>query len=118
MDLIAPSSSANGERVISKPLLVFDRLIFPTLVPSDEPCEFGGSGWLMELVAVGDKYIDHKLLGESGLEMADAVLSISSIIRSGENAFIPVSDIRGNLRMQEGDMPAGTYGRMSWRQLR
>src|SRR5690606_21383272 len=34
IDFLAPGGTSNGERVISKPLLVFDRLIFPTLVPS------------------------------------------------------------------------------------
>ncbi len=118
IDFIAPSSASEGERVISKPLLVFDRLIFPTLIPSDAACEFGGSGWLMELVAVGDRYTDHSILGESGKELADAVLSVSTLIRSGENIYLPTSDIRGNLGKVDGELPDGTFGRMSWRQLR
>jgi len=44
-----------GDRVITKPLLVSGNLIFPTLIPNADPCESGGSGWLMELKGVGDK---------------------------------------------------------------
>ena len=41
-----------GERVVSLPILRNGRVIFPTLIPSPNPCEFGGSSWLMELDAV------------------------------------------------------------------
>lgn len=116
IDFVKPDGTQQGERVISKPLLVFDRLIFPTVIPSNEACEFGGDGWIMELVAVGDKYVGHSVLGESGIQQENAVLGLSGLIRSGENAYLPVSDIRGNLDMQAGTLPPGTYGRMSWRQ--
>jgi type IV pilus assembly protein PilY1 len=47
-----PASGLNkGERQISRPLLRDGRIVFTTLIPSDQPCEFGGSGWLMELDA-------------------------------------------------------------------
>lgn len=55
-----------NERVITKPLLLFDRLIFPTVIPSEDACESGGSGWLMELIAVGNSNLDYKLLGVNG----------------------------------------------------
>lgn len=117
LDFISPGGSPAGERVISKPLLVFDRLLFPTVIPSDKGCEFGGSGWIMELVAAGDRYVNHSVLGASGSEREDAVLALSSMIRSGEITYIPDVNIRGELTMQRGELPAGTFGRMSWRQL-
>ncbi|VUD52897.1 Type IV pilus biogenesis factor PilY1 [Thalassocella blandensis] len=117
IDFVQPNGTKQGERIISKPLLVFDRLIFPTVIPSNAACEFGGDGWIMELVGVGDKYVNHSVLGQSGLQQDNAVLGLSALIRSGENAYLPVSDIRGNLDMQAGTLPPGTYGRMSWRQV-
>ena len=107
-----------GERVISKPLLAYDRLLFPTLITSSEVCDFGGSGWLMELIAVGDRYVNHSILGEDGLSLDYAVLGLSGLILDGENIYIPWSDIRGETGLEEGARPSGSYGRMSWRQLR
>ncbi len=106
-----------GERIISKPLLAFDRLIFPTLIPSAELCDFGGSGWLMEMVAVGDRHISHTVLGSSGKYMDNAVLSITNFVRSGDKAIFPIGDIRGNLDTDTGDLPPTAFGRMSWRQI-
>jgi len=38
-----------GERAVSNPIVRGDRLIFTTLIPSDDPCDYGGTGWLMEI---------------------------------------------------------------------
>jgi type IV pilus assembly protein PilY1 len=52
MDLVPPSGPA-GERVISTPLLKYDRVIFVTLIPdAGDPCLPGGDSWLMELDAI------------------------------------------------------------------
>ena len=115
---LTPDGSITGERVTSKPLLVYDRLLFPTLITSSDPCSFGGSGWLMELVAVGDRYDGHSIFGEDGVEVDYAVISYSEIIRSGEKAYLPTSNIKGELDVEEGDFPTEAVGRMSWRQIR
>ncbi|WP_295803171.1 PilC/PilY family type IV pilus protein [uncultured Microbulbifer sp.] len=117
LDLIF-GGNVTGERIISKPLLVYDRLLFPTMITSSDPCSFGGSGWLMELVAVGDRYEGHSIFGEDGLEVDYAVISYSEIIRGGEKAYLPTSNIKGELDVEEGDFPIDAVGRMSWRQLR
>ena len=39
----------SGERVAYNPLLRFGRFVAVTLIPSNSPCEFGGTSWLMEL---------------------------------------------------------------------
>ncbi len=61
-----------NERIITKPLLVYDRLIFPTVIPTDDPCSAGGSGWIMELIATGEPNPQFKLLagGNSFQEIA------------------------------------------------
>jgi type IV pilus assembly protein PilY1 len=41
----------NGEKQVTDPLLREGRIIFTTLIPSIDPCQVGGSGWLMELNA-------------------------------------------------------------------
>jgi len=50
MDLIVDGSSDNkGERVISNAVLYDNRVIFVSIQPDDDPCDFGGTSWLMEL---------------------------------------------------------------------
>ena len=51
LDLVPPSKTLQGERVLSVPLLRFGRVIFNTSIPSADPCVLGGTGWLMELDA-------------------------------------------------------------------
>ncbi len=49
MELQSPVNGAEGERVISASVLRGERIIFTTLLPNSNPCESGGSSWLMEL---------------------------------------------------------------------
>jgi type IV pilus assembly protein PilY1 len=53
MDLFNTNMGAStnnyGERSVSDPLIRAGKIIFTTLLPTDDPCDFGGSGWLMEL---------------------------------------------------------------------
>lgn len=54
LDLRSPVTGVGtqGERVVSSALLRHGRVIFTTLIPSTDPCDPGGSSWLMELVAL------------------------------------------------------------------
>ncbi len=49
MNLQSPVNGVEGERVISPSLLRGDRIVFTTLIPESEPCNNGGTSWLMEL---------------------------------------------------------------------
>lgn len=51
LDLIPPTGGNQGERQVSDSILHNDRIIFTTLIPSSDPCDGGGTGWLMELDA-------------------------------------------------------------------
>jgi type IV pilus assembly protein PilY1 len=53
MTLKYPTNGDNeGERSISDPIVRGSRVVFTTLLPNPDPCDFGGDGWLMELSAV------------------------------------------------------------------
>lgn len=85
-----------SERIITKPLLIYDRLIFPTVKPSQDACESGGSGWLMELLAVGSPNPEYKLLGEKANKFLDVAIfgqftSIEGSYRPATNASAPTS---------------------------
>jgi len=62
LDLIPPSpGTAQGERVVSTPLLRHGRVIFSTLIPSTEACSFGGTSWLMEMTATTGARLDYSV---------------------------------------------------------
>ncbi len=46
------ATGALGERVVAKASLRNDRVIFTTMTPSADPCDFGGTSWIMA-VALG-----------------------------------------------------------------
>lgn len=118
MDLTPDGTTTQGERVISKPQLQYDRLIFPTLITSNDPCSYGASGWRMELVAVGDRYKGHTIFGVAGQREDYAVISYSEFIRAGEKAYVPFTNTKGEGGSHGGALPSESVGRMSWRQLR
>jgi len=50
VDLVSASSGDNlGERQVSEAIIRDEKVIFTSLVPSEDACDFGGSSWLMEL---------------------------------------------------------------------
>jgi type IV pilus assembly protein PilY1 len=49
MDLVPPSGTLEGERVIADPALRHGRIIFVTYIPSVDPCSSGADSWIMEL---------------------------------------------------------------------
>jgi type IV pilus assembly protein PilY1 len=58
LDLLTPSGNglvARGELSVTNPQLRSGRVIFTTTTPSAQVCDFGGEGWLVELMAVDGK---------------------------------------------------------------
>lgn len=52
MDLVNLATGNNqGERVVTDPVYRNGRILFSTMIPGGKVCEFGGSGWLMNLGA-------------------------------------------------------------------
>ncbi len=117
-------STASGERVLSRPLLLFDRVILNTFIPSSNQCDFGGKGWLMELTGVGDLFGEHTVLGTLGNHVLDhPILGDLIPIGSGEKVVIigsELGDIKTDSQLKTilGDAAPGTAGRLSWRQLK
>lgn len=62
LNLIPPTGMRQGERVLSVPLLRYGRVIFNTAIPSADPCELGGTGWLMELDAASGGNLNYSAL--------------------------------------------------------
>jgi type IV pilus assembly protein PilY1 len=144
MDLVPPSGTADGERVVTTPLLRHNRVIFTTMIPSDDPCASGGASWLMELDALTGSRLEYAPFDTNGdgeidsndlLTVTDAdgnttqvaatgvyiygITQLGGIITDGDKEYKYLSDSRGNItaipeRTNDNDLS----GRRSWRQLR
>ncbi len=47
LDLTSPANGAEGERIVSAPILSTTTLFVSTLIPSDDSCQPGGQGWVL-----------------------------------------------------------------------
>ena len=139
LPLQPPNNSLEGERSVSRPLLRNGRIIFTSLIPTDNICGFGGRSWLMELDAyTGGRYADPVLdTNNDGLvNELDAVLYIDGeyypisgrgsdeiiktpgVISKGSLEYKYTSGSSGTVGVitEKGD-DGGDIGRQSWRQL-
>lgn len=138
IDLVSPVNGIEGERVISQAVLRNGRIIFTSVIPSQDECDFGGRSWLMELDAVtggrlgysvfdanGDGIIDDKdfvtlpdgsKVPVSGRGM-DGIGKTPGIISAGEVEYKYTSTSDGNIVVTDEAGGGSAYGRQSWRQL-
>ena len=135
-----------GERVVSRALIRGDRAIFATLIPSEDPCAFGGDSWLMEVDAFSGGRLDYAVFDVNtdgqydDSDWIDVPLPDGTTIRVPPSAIAPdvniiktpavitgvgpnddevkiVSGSGGQLtRISERGSTA--LGRLSWRQMR
>ena len=141
------NSNNYGERQVSNAIIRNGRVIFVTLVPSDDPCDDGGSGWLMEVnYASGSRlsYSPFDLNGDQSFTPGD-FLNVGDIDGDGEDDYVPVSGKKskvgiiarpsiaseaggqrefkytsgadGNVEVTVENPGPGFVGRQSWRQL-
>jgi len=139
LDLIGPSAAGGaGERVIDQAILRNGRVIFPTLIPSADPCNFGGTGWLMEIDSInGGRLADTVIdINGDGLinddDMAnlsdeffppsakkfDQLLTRPGIIGAGEKEYKYTSGSRGSIGLTVERGTGNELGRQAWWQLR
>lgn len=139
LDLRYQPEPADGERVISQPLLSQGRVTFVSHVPADDPCQLGGSSWLMELDAVNGGRISHAVFDlntdghrddddavqledgswvhASGRQISDLVGTPITIRGGFGTAFRFMSGASGELQRIEGVTGMRSMRRQSWEQL-
>ncbi len=91
MDLVnteGNNTNNYGERVVSDPILRNGRIIFVTLIPSTDPCDYGGTGWLMELDAITGGRLDAPPFDLNGNEHFDN----SDLVNAGDISGDGVND--------------------------
>lgn len=125
-----------GERVVSAPLLRFGRVIFTTLIPSTDPCDFGGDSWLMELDAISGGRLsysvfdldENKLFDEgdnvdvdgektvSGQKSKIGIVKTPAVISAGEIEYKVMSGTTGEVQVVS-EKGGSMTGRVSWREI-
>jgi type IV pilus assembly protein PilY1 len=137
LDLESPTNGLEGERVISPALLRFDRVIFTTAIPSADACDFGGSGWLMELDAISGSNLSYAVIdinGDGVITDADVINAggtdrfvsgkkldglgdPGAIITAGDTEYKYISTSTGQINVTTEQSGGAALGRQSWRQL-
>ena len=137
LDLLSSTGVAQGERVISFPIVRQGFVLFSTLIPNPNQCSFGGSSHFMAVSALSggasstppfgtngngvvDSYDRVVINGitqvASGIDLGIGIISSPTIIESTTAAHAYFSGSTGNNRA-ELPLPPGVSGRQSWRQL-
>ncbi|MEN6585230.1 MAG: PilC/PilY family type IV pilus protein [Sulfuricella sp.] len=91
MDLLPPSGTHRGERVIYRSQVLNGRVLFVTLIPSTDKCVPGGTGWLMELSLTGGAMATDSIFdtnGDGTVDSSDA--SASGVTPGGGIPTVPV----------------------------
>lgn len=142
LNLQVEGGSLLGERVVSAPILRNRRIIYTTIIPNGSPCEFGGTGWIMEFDPMSGNRLSESVFdlnGDGQFSSADYV----SITVGGQTVQVPANGIRSTEGMirsptiisgggKEYKISSGTTGnvlvvkekgssnraRASWRQIR
>ena len=92
----ATTPNNQGERQVSKSMLRNGKIIFTTLIPSSAVCEFGGTGWLMELNALDGSRLSESpfdINGDGIYNKDDLVISIAAGGGSG-NSKVAASGVK------------------------
>lgn len=91
IDLKLQSGVATGERVVSEPVLRNGRIIFVSLVPSTDPCSYGGYSWIMEMSAEDGSRLSYNVFDING----DGLFNVSDNRGSAANSVSGISPQSG-----------------------
>ncbi|MEE8511020.1 MAG: PilC/PilY family type IV pilus protein, partial [Acidiferrobacterales bacterium] len=146
MDLVNTDDGSNtdpkGEKQVTESILRNGRIIFTTQIPATAPCDFGGSGWLMELdLADGSRLGDPPFdfdddgvfdlvddgngnnVAPGGIKSTGGAPSAPGILDAGDDKeykYLSGTDQGAIQVISEQGSPGGSGGgtRESWQQLR
>jgi type IV pilus assembly protein PilY1 len=137
---VPPPAGFKGEMLVSDPILRNGRVIFSTIIPSTDPCTFGGNSWLMAFDALSggrlgyapfdlnndDSYDDGDYLTlpdgskvpASGVQSNEGMIGKIGIVAGQREDYGYASGTTGNNEKTDLNSGPGDRGRQSWRQLR
>lgn len=112
---------STGERITTTPVLIDDKVIFPTLVPSPDACVAGGNNWIMEMTATGALTYKNKTVLDPTSNKYRSGLILGNLAtgrKSDGNGSALGATTEGAIIEEKMSLEPGTIGRQSWRQLR
>lgn len=126
----AANSNNFGERQVSNAVVRDGRVIFTTLIPSQQPCDFGGSSFVMQVDyrdggalgyasfdLNGDGVFDDVDTNASGRMTDVGIVPTLSILSDDGRDLAFGSGSSGDIDVMELNAGATATGRQSWRQL-
>jgi len=118
------------ERVIGTALIRAGRAIFTTVIPSTDPCDFGGTGWLMEVDAKtgaqlpysvfdtnGDGMVNNSDVTRAGVPLSVGIAKQPVAIDGPSTAIKAMSGTSGNIQIERNRTFGTPLGRDSWREV-
>lgn len=119
------------ERVIGPALVRDNRVIFTTLIPSIDPCEFGGTGWLMEVSAITGAELPYAVFDTSGDGLVDntadklasgvpinvGMVKTPLAVDGSPVAAKFLSGTKGEIQLERNRTFGPPLGRESWREV-
>ncbi|MDD2342475.1 MAG: PilC/PilY family type IV pilus protein [Tolumonas sp.] len=142
LNLISPGAdSGNGERIINNLTVDSEKVIFTTMIPSTDPCDYGGKSWLMELSLMTGKPLTYAVFdvnGDGTIDDNDTsngshvsgkgyddVINTPTIIKDGSSTTSDggtetkyISSSSGAIHKVREKSTSTSGGRQSWQQLR
>ncbi len=119
------------ERVIGGASVRGGRVIFTSLIPSSDPCKFGGSGWLMEVSATTGAKLPYSVFdtnrdgdvnsnddSASGMPLTVGMVKQPLVVEGSPTAVKFLSGTSGNVQMERNRTFGPPLGRESWRDVR
>ncbi len=119
-----------GERQVSNAVVRDGRVIFTTLIPSQQPCDFGGSSFVMQVNyrdggalgfpafdLNGDGVFDEVDTNASGRMSDVGIVPTLSILSDSDRDIAFGSGSSGDVDVMELNTGTTASGRQSWRQL-
>jgi type IV pilus assembly protein PilY1 len=91
LDLLEPSGTPRGERVVSTSLIKSDRVIFVTLIPNTDPCTPGGESWLMEISTLTGGALSESVFDLNNDDLFDTSDLVNSSVVSGVKSTVGIS---------------------------
>ncbi|MGQ3888170.1 pilus assembly protein [Legionella sp. CNM-1927-20] len=142
MDLIY-NGQAQGERIVSDMIYLNGRIIFTTVIPNSDPCDYGGTSWLMELNANTGSRLNFNVfdlnqdgqfnsldavtittpdgqqmtLTASGIKSEVGLTASPAILNAGTKEYKYLAGTSGSIQKVNENPGQQPTGRQSWRQL-
>lgn len=93
IDLLSPVKGYQAEKQVSNPIVRNGNVIFTTLIPDADPCNFGGGSWIMEMSMLDGKRLEVTPFDLNNDGKFDANDNIAVTLADGTTIYVPASGV-------------------------